>query len=140
MPLALDTYFEIVPEYSDPDTYVRFTVSNGFCRASLKIYADLSALANLADALAQSPFSSLSPESLFDFEITEEMCMNIGFAVLSSNEPKQRVFRVLVVDTDPPNAYRAQIDISMNEEEAREFSNDLNIWIRNPVTHFIWKQ
>lgn len=121
MDIALDTYFEIVPEYSDPDTYVKYTISNGFCRALLQIYADLYALSYVARALVEDALPVLPPESMFDFKITDELCMNIGFAIIPACQPNHRIFRALLVNTDAPHPYRTQIDIVLNQIEAKNF-------------------
>jgi len=135
----LDIYFEITPEYSDPDTYVRYVASNGFCRASIKMYADLYALSHVASALVDENLTLSENETLFEFKITDELCGNIGFAVIP-DKPNRRTFRVLIVDTDSPHPYRAQIDFVLNQHEAKELSDQLFNWIENPDFHFIWKK
>ena len=135
----LDIYFEITPEYSDPDTYVRYVVSNGFCRASIKIYADIYALACVARALVAEDLPLPENENLFEFKITDELCGNIGFAVIP-DQYNRRTFRVLIVDTDLPHPYRAQVDFVLNPDEAKNLSDQLWDWIENPEVHFIWKK
>jgi hypothetical protein len=139
MSAARDIYFEIVPEYSDPDTYVRYTISNGFCRASLQIYADPYALAYVATKLIEEPFVEVS-DPTHDFTITDEYCMNIEFDVVPACKPEERIFQVLIVNTDVDHPYRTQIQIVLNKSDAKDLSDELARWVQNTDRYMIWKK
>jgi hypothetical protein len=139
MSAARDIYFEIVPEYSDPDTYVRYTISNGFCRASLQIYADPYAMAYVADKLIEEPFVEDS-DRIHDFAITDKYCMNIEFDVVAAYKPEERIFQVLIVNTEVDHPYRTQIQIVLNKSDAKDLSDELARWVQNTDSYFIWKK
>ncbi|GEM_PF-2015891 len=131
-------YFLIQPDYSDPDTYCEFTVGNSMARARLKIYADESDLWNVISALRSEEVSDKAtpPE---DFTLTDEWCMNIHFCVFKRGDYK--ILRTTIVnDADTPawEEYRAQIDIPMNKEEAEDFCEELEIWLKNPSCIMAW--
>lgn len=139
MQRGLDTYLEIVPEFSDPDTYVTYTVSNGGCRTVLKKYADLYELASVAEALKGDDSTELKfqPSQL---SIDQRCCMDMAFSVYP-RKGAGKLLRVLIVnDGDADQPYRSETDIVLTYEEAKGLASELEDWVNKPVYHFIWKK
>ena len=135
----MKTYLEIVPEYSDPDTFCTFTVSNGSVRAALSLYADMEELHGVVAALLDDHLVDAEPHKLDPFTLTEENCMNISFQVIPGGSAK--VLRTTIVnDIELEDPYRAQIDISLTNDEAKDLANDLKHWIASPDYHFLWRR
>jgi hypothetical protein len=132
-------YFLIEPKYSDPDTFCRFTVGSDRIHVSIRIYADLWMLEEVAKALT-SPL------------LKEEWPVNVGFTdgdgdlfffyptVLPHEGGSKRLrFRVFQEWQDDGSPYRADIRFELSAAEAAELANDLNAWCAKPEYTFIWK-
>ena len=132
-------YFLIEPKYSDPDTFCRFTVGSDRIHVSIRIYADLWMLEEVAKALT-------SPH------LKEEWPVNVGFAngdgdlfffyptVLPHEGGSKRLrFRVFQEWQDDGSPYRADIRFELSAAQAAELADDLKAWCAKPEYTFIWK-
>ena len=127
-------FIVIEPHFTDIDTHCYFDISNGRCRASLEIYADMGMLGDVAAALEAPVLEHDWPRFSFDMADTY---LGLGLSV-SKGEP-YRILRVRMVDVSGDH-YRAEFDISLDAEEAAELAKDLREWIKAPEYHFIWNR
>jgi hypothetical protein len=131
------SFIMIEPHYSDPDTFCTFTLGNGSCRASIDMYVDEAKLLVLVDSLETTRHVTSAPE--LDFMLTDEMCMNIGFTLLKT-ENGNKLIATMVNVFDDVAPFRAEIHFNLNNKESSELASELLIWLKNPISQFIWKK
>ena len=125
-------FIVIDPNFTDIDTHCYFDVSNGRCRASMEIYADMGMLSDVVKALEAPELDQPWPKPPLEFD---ECYLGIWFTVTAQNP-----HRVLTAKLIESGVLRADICIDLNAEESAELAEDLRHWLKNPVYHFIWKK
>lgn len=132
-------YFLIEPKYSDPDTFCHFVVGSDRVRASIRIYADLWMLSEVAAALTAPALEEEVPDT-GEPVVDEYGKFNFELTVLPHEGGRKCLrFRVFQDGLDDGAPYRADIRFDLSPKEAEEFAAELEAWCTKPEYVFVWK-
>ena len=139
----MNAYWIIEPQFTDPDTFCRFTFGHDNARASINIYADNSVLSGLIGLLestkADPQFIGWPMESTFaDDDWHKDVWLGIGF--LAGKRDKDNFIKVRVCNQSEKNAnYYSEIEFVLTQAETADLCKNLKDWITYPDSQMVWK-